>query len=277
MLDLSLILISLQASAPAAAPAEPERAPIVVDGLPGRVGDRAVEQPYTEGEHVGLGSRIPRRRDERRFRTVATETGLAGLLQGNALNFDGTGGETARMANRPVTECVAGHPQVSERTACLLFRVRQAISRQEHDAAAALIVPLLTNRTLSGIERYYVSVINLELAEATEDDARREAAIAMMVESGRMPAADRPNALRILARLAARRGDNQGAIARLERLVADMPDEPRNHADLAWLYARGGRASDARPRMMQAVALARSSGADVPQAWLDFVAGAPQP
>lgn len=277
MLSLSLFLLAAQASAPAAAPAEPPRSgePIIVNGLPQRVGDRRVEAPYTETDHVTLGSRIARRSDGRRFRTVATETGLAGLLAGNQLNFDGTGGATPRMANRQVTECVADHPQVTERTACILFRARQAIGRQDHEAAAAAIAPMLRARTLSGIERYYVANINLELAEATDDDARREAAVAMMVASGRMPTADRPNAMRILAQLATRRGDNGAAIARLERLVAELPDEPRNHADLAWLYSRSGRDAEALPRMMHAVELARRTGGTVPQAWIDFLNAEP--
>jgi hypothetical protein len=270
--SLSLLLLAMQA-APAPAPAQDAatRNPIVVNGIPQRVGGRRVEQPYTEGEHVMLGSRVPRRRDARGFRTVATDSGLAGLMQGHLQGFDGTGGSAPRMANRPVIECVAGHPQVLERNACILFRVRQAIGRQDHGGAAAAIAPLLRSRTLSGIERYYVASINLELAEAMDDDERREAAVALMVESGRMPAADRPNAMRILARLAARRGDNEAALARLERLVAELPDEPRNHADLAWLLSRSGRDVEAVPRMMHALELARRTGGTVPQAWTDFL------
>ncbi|HEX8193148.1 MAG TPA: bacterial transcriptional activator domain-containing protein [Allosphingosinicella sp.] len=275
MFELSLLILAVQTAAPEPAPAERAAPPITVNGLPERVGDRRVEQPYTEGEHVTLGSRIPRRRDERQFRTVATDTGLAGLLQGHQLNFDGTGGATPRFSGRVVTECVTDHPQVPERTACMLFRARQAIGRQEPQAAAQAIAPLLSARTLSGIERYYVGAINLELADATNDAVRREAAITMMVESGRMPTADRPNAMRILAQLAARRGDNGAAVARLERLVAEMPDEPRNHADLAWLYARSGRDAEAVGRMNRAVQLARSTGASVPQTWIDFLRAEP--
>jgi tetratricopeptide (TPR) repeat protein len=273
VLALSLIFLAAQSAVPLSAqPSDTAVSePIIVNGLPERVGDRRVEQPYTQGEHVTFGSRIPRRRDERRFRTVATDTGLAGLIQGNQSNFDGTGGAAPRMAGRPVIECVARDPQVQERTACILFRVRQAVGREDHAAAAALIAPLLRMRDLSATERYYVGTFNLELALAAGDDARREAAVAMMVESNRMPAADRANAMRIVAQLAARRGDHRTAIASLERLVAAMPDEPRNHADLAWLYARSGRDADAVPRMTQAVRLATDSGAAVPQAWIDFV------
>jgi hypothetical protein len=274
VLELSLLLLAAQTAAPEPAP-PPPAAPIVVNGLPERVGGRRVEQPYSEGQHVMLGSRVPRSRDSRQFRTVASDTGLAGLIAGHQLNFDGTGGESPRFAGRPVTECVAGHPQVPERTACILFRVRQAIGRQELDAAAEAIVPLLRSRTLSGIERYYVATVNLELADAAGDPVRREAAVAMMVESGRLPASDRPTAMRMLAQLAARRGDNAAALARIERLVAEMPGEPRNHADLAWLYSRTGRDTEAVGSMTRAVELARRTGAAVPQTWIDFLRADP--
>lgn len=271
MLDLSLLLLLAQSPAPAPQAETRSQPPIVVTGMPERVDDRAVEQPYSETERVPLGSRIARRVDARPFNTVASETGLAGLTPGPENNFDATGAATPRFAGRPVIECRAGHRQVTERTACILFRVRRAIERQEYQVAAAAIEPLLANRSLSGIDRYYVASFNLQLAEATDDDVRREAALTAMVENGRMPAADRTTAIRILAQMAARRGDNAAAAARLERLVAEMPDEPRNHADLAWLYARSGREAEALPRMAQAVDLARRSGTPVPQAWIDFL------
>lgn len=282
MVDLWMLLLS-QAAAPAAATQQSPapQAPIVVTGereQEERINGERVEDPYSEVERVPLGSRIPRRREARPFSTVTSESGLAGLISGPGINYDatgGSGGTPLRVRNRAVRECRAGHPQVSERTACILFRVRQNIDRGDHAAAAALIQPLLETRTLSGIDRYYVASFNYQLADAMDDNARRESALTTMIESGRMSQQDRANALRMVARLAALRGDTTGAIARLERLIADNPADPRNHADLAWLYVRAGRDGEAVPRMQTAVQLARRSGQQVPAAWLAFLSAEP--
>ena len=269
-----MILAALLASAQEPQRTEPApEEPIVVTG--GRPGENRPEPPYPETERTPVGSRITRRNERRTFRTVASDQGLAGLISAPGLDFDGAGGATPRFRNRVVTECVAGNSQVSERTACALFRVRQAIERQNYAAAAETLEPLLRSGTLSGIDRYYVASFNYQLAQATDDDSRREAALTAMIESGRMPPADRTTAIRMLARLAAERGDSASAIARLERLVADNPAEPRNHADLAWLYVRAGRDGEAVPRMQTAVRLARESGQPVPPAWLAFLTADP--
>jgi tetratricopeptide (TPR) repeat protein len=279
VIELALFLLVGQSTASADQPPAAAQGPIVVSGEreERRDGER-IEEPYTETERVPLGSRIPRRRDARAFSTVASESGLAGMISGPGINYDatgGSGGTPLRVRNRVVRECVAGSRQVSERTACILYRVRQAIEAQDHAGAAALLEPLLRSGTLSSIDRYYAASFSYQLAQVTDDDARRESALTAMIESGRIPAADRPNATRMLARLAAQRGDNGAAIARIERLVAEMPDDPRNHADLAWLYARSGRDGEALPRMMTAVQLARRAGSPVPQAWLDFIGADP--
>lgn len=273
MIELSLLLLLIVQTDPPAEPAEP--GPIVVTGERERQDGEAIEEPYPEVERVPVGSRIARRQEQRPFRTIATESGVAGLISAPGLDFDASGGHLGRVRNRVVRECVADHSQVSERTACVLFRVRQALERRDHEAAVAALEPLLRAQTLSAIDRFYAASFSYQLAQATDDDARRESALTMMLESGRMPAADRPNAMRMLARLAAQRGDDGAAIARIERLVAEMPDEPRNHADLAWLYARSGRDAEALPRMQTAVRLARESGVEVPENWIRFIAGDP--
>jgi|GEM_PF-3248489 len=274
------VLLAAQAAAQAAPPAAaPPQGTIVVTGeREERVNGERVEEPYTETERVPLGSRIPRRREARPFGTVASESGLAGMISGPGINYDatgGSGGTPLRVRNRVVRECRAGHAQVTERTACILYRVRQSIDGGDHAAAAAALDPLLRTATLSSIDRYYAASYSYQLAQAMDDDSRREAALTAMLESGRMPQQDRPNAMRMLARIAAQRGDSAGAIARLERLVADNPADPRNHADLAWLYVRAGRDGEAVPRMQTAVRLARQSGQEVPPAWLAFLSADP--
>jgi hypothetical protein len=281
MIAISTFLLGMSAplqEPPAAAPpARRGDEPIVVDGE--RIDPREpVEEPYSETERVPLGSRIPRRVDRRPYNTVASDSGLAGMISGPGINYDatgGSGGTPLRVRNRQVRECRAANERVSEATACILFRVQQHIDRREFAEAGAKIDELLGRRTLPGVERYYAATYSYRLAQAADDDARRESALTTMLAGDRMPAADRPGALRTLALLAARRGDDAAAAARLEQAIALAPQDPRNHADLAWIYARLGRDSDALPRMRTAVQLARQTGADVPQTWLEFLAGDP--
>ena len=279
LLELSTLLLATGGAAQQPAARTPTQTePIVVTGERAPDPREPVEEPYSETERVPLGSRIPRRRDRRPFNTIASETGLPGLIPGPGINYDatgGSGGTALRVRNRQVRECVADDERVSEATACILYRVRQHIERREFAEAAAKIDELLARRTLPGIERYYAASYSYRLAQAADDDARRESALATMLASERMPAADRPGAIRMLALLAARRGDEAAAITRLEQLVALAPEEPRNHADLAWILARAGRDGDALPRMQTAVRLAREAGAEVPQTWLQFTAGEP--
>lgn len=276
MIELSFLLLAASAAAQEAQPQEQTPRPpgtIVVTGE--REEEGHVEEPYPEQEQQRLGSRIRRRDDRRPFSTIATNTGLGGMIPGPGVDFDATGASVPRFRNRVVRECVAGHERVSEATACVLFRVRQHIERGEHSLAAAALDPLLGRRTLSGIDRFYGASFSYQLAQVMDDDVRRESALTTMLASEHMPAADRAGAMRTLARLAAERGDTAAAIARFEQLVADVPGDPRNHADLAWIYARNGRDRDALPRMETAVRLARQAGAEVPQTWLDFINGDP--
>lgn len=199
-----MLLAALLLGPPSQEAAQPPAdGPIVVTGERGD-GSRP-ELPYPEAERVPVGSRIARRSERRTFRTVATDQGLAGLISAPGNDFDASGGAVPAFRNRRVTECVAGHPQVSEATACALFRVRQHLTTGDFAAAAERIEPLLRNRTLSGIDRYYVARINYELALAADDDARLQAALSALLESRHLEAANRAVAQRALAAISARR------------------------------------------------------------------------
>ncbi len=189
---------------PAAVPsAEPPNSPIVVTGTrPERDPRGGVEQPYPETDRVLLGSRIARRVERRPFRSVATESGLAGMI-GNSGHgsWDGTGSSNHAVRTRLVTECVADHEQVSEAVACMLFRVKRNTEAGDFDSARQALVPLLERRHMTSWERYYVGHYAYRLAEATADDAGRAQALQMMLESGRLPEDQGVRARRVLASL----------------------------------------------------------------------------
>lgn len=272
-----MILLSLLASTATLSlqvtPERPEEGdPIVVTGSrPDRDPRGVAEEPYPETERVPLGSRIARRVERRPFRTVATETGLAGMV-GNSGdgNWDGTGGSGHGVRGRRVTECVPDHEQVSEAVACALFRVKRNTDVGEFELAAQSLQPLLARRGMTDWEHYYVGYFAYRLADALDDDERRDRALQMMLASGRMSADDRLNALRMLAAIALEEGDDPAAIERLEQLVEADPDA-RTLVNLAVLYARYGRNDQARLRMTEAVTLARQAGDTPPEEWSAFL------
>jgi len=228
-----------------------------------------VEQPYPETDRTPLGSRISRSAARRPFRSVATESGLAGLLGNNGL--DGAGGSHLNMRMRLVTECVPEHEQVSEEIACILFRVKKSLEVSDFDAAAERLAPLMDRRHLTSWERYYVGYYGYNLAEGLEDAAARETALQLMVASGRMEDAQRRQALRALAGMALSSGREETAVERLEQL-AEAGADPRSLANLAALHARAGRMDQARLRMSQAVAQVRRQGRTPDEEWTAFLA-----
>jgi hypothetical protein len=187
----------------AAQSAEPPDPAIVVTGTrPERSPNGRPEEPYPETERVVLGSRIARRVERRPFRSVATETGLAGMIgNSGAGSWDGTGSSNHAVRSRLATECVAEHAQVSEAVACILFRVKRHIEAGDYDSAREALAPLLERRHLTSWERYYVGHYAYRLAVAMEDDAGRAQALQMMLESGRLPEEQRGRAHRVLASL----------------------------------------------------------------------------
>jgi len=199
---LSSILFAPQegVAAPSAGPPDPA---IVVTGTrPERDPRGGVEAPYPETERVLLGSRIARRVERRPFRSVATETGLAGMIgNSGAGSWDGTGGSNHGVRTRLVTECVADHEQVSEAVACALFRVKRHTEAGDFESAREALAPLLERRHMTSWKRYYVGHYAYRLAEAMEDDAARAQALQMMLESGRLSEEQRGRAYRVLASL----------------------------------------------------------------------------
>ena len=269
---LSTTLLGLQQQAPAEPGVDPEGQRVVVTGeRPQRNPRGGVEAPYPEVERVPLGSRIARRVARRPFQSVASDSGVAGSIPAKDSGFDGTGGSSHGFRMRRITECVPEHDQVSEEVACILFRVRRSTEVGDFDAAAEALAPLLARRHLTAWERYYVGYFAYRLGDAMPEAARRERGLDLMLASGRMADTDRRQALRALAGMALRNGDDATAISRYERLVQADADA-RSLANLAALYARNGRLDQARTRMAQAVALARQSGETPPEDWTAFLA-----
>lgn len=270
-----IFLLAAAAFGAQEAPPPPDRdeSEIVITGdRPKRDPRGGVERPYPETERVPLGSRIARRMERRPFRSVATDSGLAGMI-GNSgeSNWDGTGGSGHGVRRRLVTECVANHDQVDEDVACILFRVGTYTDASDYDSAAEALAPLLERRHLTSWERYYVGHYAYALAEARQDDGAREHALHLMLASGRMAEVDRRQALRSMAAMALRNGDYPQAISRLESL-AELGPDPLSLANLAALYERAGRGAEARRRMAEAVEFARASGETPPEEWTAFIA-----
>ncbi|MBA2771335.1 MAG: hypothetical protein H0U34_04870 [Sphingomonas sp.] len=271
-LTLSVLSVLLTQSSAPTRPVEPplKADTIVVTGSKDRTKGK-VEEPYSTTPRVVTGSRIARIPSGRRvFTTVATDTGLAGLIADKDNNFDAAGGAALNFRKKRVKECKADRHEVSEATACVLFDVTKAIEAGEYPVAASKLDEL-KSRALNGFERYYVAFYSYQLAEAQQDDGAREVALKAMLASGRMHEGEQLAAKKTLVALALKRGDSPAAIAALEELLAVQPGDARSHANLAALYERSGMRQKARTQMAAAVMAMQQSGRTPPSEWVTYL------
>ncbi len=197
-----LALTSLIAAQPGASPPADQSENIVVTGArPSPQPHGRAEAPYSETERVLLGSRIPRRASERLFQTIASESGVAGMVPGSGM--DGTGGSSHLTATRRTTNCVAEDREVRGEIACILFRAQRATEVGAFDDARAALAPLLRRASMNGAERFHAGRLAFTLAQAEEDEALQAQALRLLLASGRLPEADHMRAERRLSALTA--------------------------------------------------------------------------
>lgn len=269
VLAWSLISIEPVTNTGSEAPSRDQQ-PIIVRGTKDK--ERKAEEPYSTTPRQVTGSRIKRVPLGRRvFTTVATDTGVAGLLTAKDNNMDGTGGMVPLTRKKLVKECKADHTEVSELIACALSDVAKAMEAGQYQLASDKLATLKGNATLNSSERYYVAVFSYRLAEAQQDTAARETALKAMLASGTMPEQDQLSARKILISLALTRGDDRAATTMLEQLVAAGPADARSHANLAALYERSGLPDKARTQMAEAVEAIKQTGGQPPSEWINYL------
>lgn len=271
---IGIAFLLLTAATPPQSAVSPDVELVVTGQRPDPREDIA-EEPYETTPRVMLGSRIPRKPGGRRvFNTVATESGLAGLMPGVGTNFDATGGAAPTFRKRHVKSCkVKGEP-VDEVTACALLDARKKMNAGDFAAATAILTPLLASTR--GPESHHAAHLAYQLAERSGDEAGRERALERLLRSGRIADPDQAAARKTLVAMALRRGDEASAIARLGELVADSPDDARSQANLAALYAKRGLHDQARVHMAAAVSAAERSGVTPQPAWITYLRSEPQ-
>lgn len=170
-----------------------------------------------------------------------------------------------------ITDCKASGAVLSKTAACELAKVQTLIESGAYEEARAALDRLQEVSELTAEDRFAVHRFAYTVAELEGDPLDRERAFEAMLSSGLLPEADRPSAMRSLVVLALKRGDDTAAIARLERLRAAVPNDAQSRANLATLYSRAGRDSDAVQVMREAIAVAEHSGQTVPVSWTDYV------
>jgi len=136
---------------------------------------------------------------ERPFQTIASDSGVAGMVPGSGMN--GTGGDPPRLTSRRATTCVAEDRAVREEVACMLFRAQRAAGLGDFDVARTAVSPWLERRGMNAAESYAVGLLAFTLAEAEADDGLRIHALRLLLASNRLPEADQARAERQLAGL----------------------------------------------------------------------------
>lgn len=254
LLHLLLVALAPQAVPRAAAAAED----IVVTGT------RKAER------RAPLGSRItrPKEVDPRGFvPQIASETGVAGLTPGSGM--DPFTGGTRKIS---IKSCRASDERVSQGALCGLAAIQRRIAAGDHAGAIAAVDRFLQRRDLSRLDRFYAHRFAYGSALAVSDAAARARALEAMVATGLLQGADMLAARRTLVAMALSRGDEHGAVAELERVVALDAADARSRANFAALYVRQGLHNRARPHMAEAVKLATRAGEPVPEAWRAYLA-----
>ena len=260
--------------APPPTTAETPDQDLVVTGQRPDPREGKAEEPYSTTPRVMLGSRIARKPGGRRvFNTIASDTGVGGVLPGQGTNIDGTGGFFVRFAGRDAKTCKADREEVSEATACAIYEAGKKMDAGDLAGASALLDPLLSSER--GWDRYYAGHHAYLVAERAGDSAGRERALQAMLKSGQMGEPERVTALKTLIAIALRRGDEGAAMSRLQELIGAAPEDARSRANLAVLHANRGEHDKARPLMAAAVSLVERSGSTPPAAWIDYLRGQP--
>jgi tetratricopeptide (TPR) repeat protein len=263
-----LLLLAAQTSPPQD---QSSSDPIIVTGDKGDPREQQAEEPYSTREHVPVGSRIPRKTGRRTFNTVASNTGLGGLLLSPGNHIEATGGTVPVTRNRLVKVCKADREEVSEETACALVEAKKKMDVRDFAGARAALQAVLAKRMLSSFDRYYAGHFAYLLAQAEGDEAGRERALRMMLASGRMAEAERQGALKSIVRMTLKRGDEAAAVTALEELLSAHPNDAESQANLATLYAWSGQHNKAVPRMQTAVSLVQQKGGTPPQTWTEYL------
>jgi tetratricopeptide (TPR) repeat protein len=208
------------------------------------------------------GSRIARGDPGLGFQAVATDTGVAGLLPGSGMDpFAG--------ATRFTTEttCRGENVELSPEVACRLAEIQSLVTNGAMDEARTAIHRLLESEPITDEERYLTARIWYQVGQLAQDPVDREDALLTMLSTSSMPSDARASALRTLVAFSFREKDHEEAIGLLEQLVQIDPNDARSRANLAALYANGGRTGEAAGLMREAIALTESRGGVVPAEW----------
>lgn len=230
-----------------------EPIPIVVTG----------ETDTTTSELVIVGSRIPRKPLHPRGQ-FATNTALHGLTPGSGMDPMGAYTRTLQWS-----ECRASDPIISEKAACLLVAAQKDFTDGDRDGGIAVLRSLALSESFSAGEQLEAIKRLYAEGERSADDTLRVYALELMLENTAFPRDNRAAALRTVAAIALRDGDEVAAIAAFAKLDSEGKARAQELANLAVLQRRSG--DDAAKRTMErAIAMRLSNGLEIPPGWEDF-------
>lgn len=250
-----ILPLLLQVAQPTALPVPSPDGPVIVV-----TGDRTVSQP--------LGSRIARSQGEdpgANGGQIASRTSMAGLTPQSGM--DPFAGGTKRITKRTCRSDVAG---MSQHALCALGSAGAALARGDRLAARADVQQVLDDPASTDSDRFFAYRLAWQIAEGSGDDVARTDALRGLVETGLLAPSEQVPALKSLAAAALASGDRATAIARLESLLALVPDQAIARGNLGVLYQQDGRIEEARALMVVAVQTLVAHGEEVPEGWAQF-------
>ncbi|WP_310495919.1 tetratricopeptide repeat protein [Sandarakinorhabdus sp.] len=158
-------------------------------------------------------------------------------------------------------------PKLSKPVQKVLGEVQKLQAAKNDAGALALLdttdaIPDKTNE-----DGFWIARLRLNSAQALGDKAMSVKALAVMIDSGMVPEADKVKFVRYIGSVALENKDYITATKRYEELLALEPNNADNIVGLAELYQSQRQTAKAVDTIGKAIAVQKASGAVVPESW----------
>ena len=173
----------------------------------------------------------------------------------------------ASLASPPATAQTAP-PRVSKAERSAIAALQSALAARDYTAAASAL-SAAQSAAQSSDARYYVALLQFQLARETSNAAMQASAVESLIALGRMPETQLGSlyALQGTSALAGReRSDRDRAVAAFTRAL-ELAPSPEIALTLAQLKIDGRKAAEAIPFVERAIQLQKARGQAVPQSW----------
>ncbi|MFZ4689426.1 MAG: tetratricopeptide repeat protein [Polymorphobacter sp.] len=158
-------------------------------------------------------------------------------------------------------------PKLSKPVAVALAAAQTMIAAGDNAGAMAKVTEAEAFPTPTAEDSYYILQLKLNAAIGLKDNLLIEKTLVALLATGRVGAKEKPSFLRNIGSLSLARKDYATATNAFEQLVALNPNDSDAIIGLAELYYAQKQSAKSVDSLTQAIAAAKASGQQVPEAW----------